>query len=105
MPCLPDEQTAVIESEMVEDAFTKVGLRAANALDQRLWQEKLRWERKCACKKWCMLVLMKLSAWAIGRSVASSSGMQLARGSLMESVVDALAGKATATLHGVRGPC
>ena len=46
MPCLPDEQTAVIESEMVKDAFTKVGLRAANTSDQRLWQEKLRWERK-----------------------------------------------------------
>ena len=104
MPCLPDEQTAVIESEMVEDAFTKVGLRAASASDQRLWQEKLSWERKCACEKWCTLVLMKLSAWAIGRSVASSSGMQLARGSLMESVVDALAGKATATLHGRAGP-
>ncbi|CAL1170052.1 unnamed protein product [Cladocopium goreaui] len=104
MPCLPDEQTAVIESEMVEDAFTKVGLRAASASDQRLWQEKLSWERKCACKKWCTLALMKLSAWAIGRSVASSSGMQLARGSLVESVVDALAGKATATLHGRAGP-
>ena len=83
MPCLPDE---------------------ASASDQRLWQEKLSWERKCACKKWCTLVLMKLSAWAIGRSVASSSGMQLARGSLVESVVDALAGKATATLHGRAGP-
>ena len=89
---------------MIEDSFTKVGLRAVSSSDQRLWQDRLSWERKCACKKWCSLILMKLSAWAIGRTVAAGSGVQYARGGLMESVVDSLSSRATATLHCRAGP-
>eukprot|EP00435_Cladocopium_sp_Y103_P055304 s792_g18.t1 len=47
---------------------------------------------------------MKLSAWAIGRRVAVASDMQFARGGLMESVVDSLSSKATATFHSRAGP-
>ncbi|CAL1143235.1 unnamed protein product [Cladocopium goreaui] len=104
MPHFAGEVASEVESEMIEDSFTKVGLRAVSSSDQRLWQDRLSWERKCACKKWCSLILMKLSAWAIGRTVAAGSGVQYARGGLMESVVDSLASRATATLHCRAGP-
>ena len=55
-------------------------------------------------QKMCTLILMKLSAWTLGRSVASGDSMRLAGGGLMESVVDSLSGKATATLHARAGP-
>ena len=35
----------------LEDAFKRVGLKAAKSSDTRLWEERLSWERKCACKK------------------------------------------------------
>lgn len=104
MPHFPGEMASEVESEMIEDSFTKVGLRAVSSSDQRLWQDRLSWERKCACKKWCSLILMKLSAWSIGRSVAAGSGVQYARGGLMESVVDSLSNRATSTLHCRAGP-
>ena len=104
MPHFAGEVASEVESAMIEDSFTKVGLRAVSASDQRLWQDRLSWERKCACKKWCSLILMKLSAWAIGRTVAAGSGVQYACGGLMESVVDSLASRATATLHCRAGP-
>ena len=104
LPVRPGDFTASVESEFVEDAFAKVGLRAVDASDKRLWQERLSWERKCACKKWCSLILMKISAWAIGMAVASGNSMQYASGGLMESVVDALASRATSTLHARAGP-
>ena len=104
LPVRPGDASASVESESVEDAFSKVGLRAVDASDKRLWQERLSWERKCACKKWCSLILMKISAWAIGMAVASGNSMQYASGGLMESVVDALSSRATSTLHARAGP-
>ena len=104
LPCFPGELVDSLESDFVEDSFARVGLRAVKASDQRLWEERLSWERKCACKKWCSLILMKMSAWTIGRSVACGDSMRLAGGGLMESVVDSLAGKATSTLHARAGP-
>ena len=107
MSPLPDvtcEPDISIQADGIDDAFTKVGLRAVNASDKRLWEDKLSWERKCACKKWCALILMKLSAWTIGRDFASGSSMNFASGGLMESVVDALSSRATSTLHARAGP-
>ena len=104
LPCFTGEFADVAETAFIEDAFSKVGLKAVKAADHRLWEERLSWERKCACKKWCTLILMKLSAWTLGRSVASGDSMRLAGGGLMESVVDSLSGKATATLHARAGP-
>ena len=104
LPCFPGEAVSAVESEWIEDSFFRIGLKAVSSADQRLLEDKLSWERKCACKKWCSLILMKLSAWSIGRDVASGRGMQFANGGLMESVVDALAGKASSTLHNRASP-
>ena len=107
MPPLPDfagEPGSGVESDIIDSAFMKVGLRAVSASDKRLWQDRLSWERKCACKKWCSLILIKLSSWTIGRDVASGNSMRFASGGLMESVVDALASRATSTLHARVGP-
>ena len=100
LPCFPGEAVSAVESEWIEDSFFRIGLKAVSSADQRLLEDKLSWERKCACKKWCSLILMKLSAWSIGRDVASGRGMQFANGGL----VDALAGKASSTLHNRASP-
>ena len=43
MPHFPGEMASEVESEMIEDSFTKVGLRAVSSSDQRLWQDRLSW--------------------------------------------------------------
>lgn len=83
----------------LEDAFKRVGLKAAKSSDTRLWEERLSWERKCACKKWCTLILQNIRAWDIGVKSFESGPLQYAKGGLMESVIDALSGKASSTLH------
>lgn len=88
----------------MDDAFTKIGLRAAKAGDKRLWEDRLSWERKCAYKKWRGLICIKISAWDIGRKVANSRDLEFARGGLNESVKDALSTRATSTLHARAAP-
>ena len=106
MPPVPIAQQSTQPSggTVEHSVFHKAGLRFAKATDERLWKEKLSWERKCAYKKWSSLILEQISAWEIGRQVASSGQMSFAQGGLMESLHDALGTKATSTLHARAGP-
>eukprot|EP00438_Fugacium_kawagutii_P025313 Skav217866 [mRNA] locus=scaffold2487:52317:58797:+ [translate_table: standard] len=106
LPLPLTSQDAPTESEtvMLDDAFTKVGLKAAKGGDKRLWDDRLSWERKCAYKKWCSLVCVKIGSWDIGRKVATSRDLEFARGGLNESIKDALASRAASTLHARASP-
>ena len=106
MPPVPAsrELTQTAMQTVSDSVFQKAGLKFAKATDERLWKERLTWERKCAYKKWSCLILEQISAWEIGRQVATSGQMSFAKGGLLESLHDALGTKATATLHARAGP-
>ena len=61
-------------------------------------------ERRAAIKKWTSLVKMHPAAWEVGRQQVSVLQLRVKSGGLFESISDALASKATATLHGRAGP-
>ena len=96
---------ALVQTDMVAGScFQQAGLKFAKTTDDRLWKERLSWERKCAYKKWSVLVLEDIGAWELGRQVAVSGQLSFAKGGLMESLHDALGNKATSTLHARAGP-
>eukprot|EP00435_Cladocopium_sp_Y103_P071370 s975_g37.t1 len=88
----------------VDSAFRIAGIRAASNIDNRLWSEKLTWERKAAYKKWTSIILHEVGAWEVARLVLQCKTMEFARGGLLESITDALGSKATTTLHNRAGP-
>ena len=106
MPPIPQLQTDI--TTFVQPAkfgcFQQAGLKFAKATDERLWQERLSWERKCAFKKWSCLILEDIGSWEIARQVASSGAMSFTNGGLMESLKDSLGTKATSTLHARANP-
>ena len=108
MPLMPSlcstSDSLEVGPEPSKSAFKEAKLKFASSTDNRLWSEKLSWDRKCAYKKWCSLILVNVGAWQIGRQVAISGTMHFARGGLMESVSDALSNKASSTLHTRAGP-
>ena len=81
------------------DSFRSAGIALRSSSDTRLWQEKLGWERKAAYKKWTSLIAKQLNAWEICRQLWAGNSVKMAQGSLLESVMDALGNKATATIH------
>ena len=106
LPPLPvgSEPEAKDEAVFEETAFKIAGLRAASNIDNRLWAEKLSWERKAAYKKWSAIILHEVGAWEITRLEIQCKSMEFARGGLLESISDALGSKATSTLHSRASP-
>ena len=108
MPLMPKVHSSAnnleVGPELSKSAFREAKLKFATTADNKLWHEKLSWERKCAYKKWCSLILTNVGAWQISRQVAASGALNFARGGLMDSVSDALANKASSTLHNRAGP-
>ena len=66
MPLQPERETPMDEVA-TDSAFRMAGLRAASSIDNRLWSEKLSWERKAAYKKWSAIILHEIGAWEIAR--------------------------------------
>ena len=68
LPPLPAVGTELnVKSFASEDSiFQSAGLKFAKSTDERIWREKLSWERKCAYKKWTALVLEDIGSWEIG---------------------------------------
>ena len=93
------EAGSVEEAPLVRSAFSKAGLKACKAGDERLWAERLSNEKKTAIKKWIIIILEDPLAWEIGRQQYKEVTMMFARGGLQESVCDALASRSSATLH------
>ena len=93
---LREDLTAMV---IAEDSMKRSGIPLAKASDAKLWEQKLSWERKCACKKWISLVAEQFTAWEICRQVATTDALSLSRGNLADSISDCLAAKATGTLH------
>ena len=85
-------------------AFSLAGLRLAGPSASADWTSKMQRERRAAIKKWASLVKMHPAAWEVGRQQVSVLQLRVKSGGLFESISDALASKATATLHGRAGP-
>ena len=85
-------------------SFKQMGVKAIKSADDRLWSEKLSWERKCAYKKWVGIILRQVGAFDIARQQVTCHAMEFARGGLLESVKDSLGTKASSTLHARAGP-
>ena len=100
------KQAAEISSDLgiQEDVFKQMGLKAVKTSDQRLWGQKISYERKAAYKKWMSLIAVQYNAWLVGRQQMSEGLMKFAQGGLTESVKDCLATRATSTLHARAGP-
>ena len=101
MPPMPvrQQQEVQLEEASTDSALKIAGIRAANNIDNRLWAEKLSWERRAAYKKWSSIILHEVGAWEIARLEVQCRAMEFARGGLLESIADALGAKATNTLH------
>ena len=106
MPPMPLRQSSDAQLDIYTDdsAFKVAGLRAASSIDNRLWAEKLSWERKAAYKKWSAIILHEVGAWEIARLEVQCKTMEFARGGLLESIADFLGAKSTSTLHNRAGP-
>jgi hypothetical protein len=106
MPPMPVRQLPDAQLDVYTDdsAFKVAGLRAASSIDNRLWAEKLSWERKAAYKKWSAIILHEVGAWEIARLEVQCKTMEFARGGLLESIADSLNAKPTSTLHNRAGP-
>lgn len=86
-----------------ESAFKKAGIRLIRNCDQKLWADRLSNERKAAVRKWTSLIAVQPGAWDIAvRHFSAGEMMQV--GNLADSVKDALATRASATLHSRANP-
>ena len=83
----------------VGSAFKKAGLKLVKTCDERLWVERLTAERKAAVRKWTSLIASEPAAWDVAIKFYSQGDMTYATGGLVQSIQDALAGKASSTLH------
>eukprot|EP00435_Cladocopium_sp_Y103_P013914 s2855_g3.t1 len=87
------------DSIEVGSAFRKAGLKLVKTCDERLWSERLSAERKAAIRKWTSLIASEPAAWDVAIKFFSQGDMAYATGGLSQSIQDALAGKASSTLH------
>ena len=105
LPPIPGNGTALNKVEIADlydaasDSFKTAKIALKSSSDTRLWQEKLSWERKAAYKKWTALIAKQFNAWEICRQLWAGNSVKMAQGCLLESVMDALGNKATATIH------
>ena len=89
---------AVMPSRSEASAFSMAGLKLSTSTES--WKHKVQHERRAALKKWLALVRLDPLAWEIGRQALPLPH----GGGLLESITDALASKATGTLHARAGP-
>ena len=92
------------EDADVSAAFKKAGLKLVKICDERLWIERFSAERKAAVRKWTSLIASEPSAWDVAIKFFSQGDMTYATGGLAQSIQDALAGKASSTLHARANP-
>ena len=80
MPPLPvvSSETVIRHASTDDSVYKSAGLKFAKNTDERLWREKLSWERKCAYKKWSVLILEDVGAWEIGRQVGKQGNSNIA---------------------------
>ena len=106
MPPMPgrQQQETQLEEAPTDRAFKTAGIRAASNIDNRLWAEKLAWERRAAYTKWALIFLYEVGAWETARLEFQCRAMEFARRGLLESIADALGAEATNTLHSGAGP-
>ena len=97
-PCDCSQPEAVMPSRSEASAFSMAGLKLSTSTES--WKHKVQHERRAALKKWLALVKLDPLAWEIGRQALP---LPHGRG-LLESITDALASKATGTLHARAGP-
>ena len=83
----------------VGSSFRKAGLKLVKACDEKLWSDRLSAERKAAIRKWTSLVAADPAAWDIAVRFFGQGSMTYATGGLSDSIKDALASKASSTLH------
>ena len=83
----------------VGSSFRKAGLKLVKACDEKLWNDRSSAERKAAIRKWTSLVAADPAAWDIAVRFFSQGSMTYATGGLSDSIKDALASKASSTLH------
>ena len=92
------------EIPVVASIYNQVGLKLTKKLDEKVWEQRLSYERKAAYKKWLSLVLMEVGAWSISRLNPGQDIFKFMGGSLAQSLQDALGIKATSTLHSRANP-
>ena len=92
------------EIPVVNTIYKEVGLKLSKKIDEKVWEQKLSYERKAAYKKWLSLVLMEVGAWSISRLNPGQDIFNFMGGSLAQSIQDALGIKATSTLHARANP-
>ena len=98
-------QVLVSAAEKMEGSvLCQVGLKFTKCAVDRIWKERLGWEKKWAYKKWNTLILEDIGAWELGRQVATSLQLGFARSGLMESLHDSLGNRTTSALHARAGP-
>lgn len=85
------------------DCFVEAGLKPLKA-SAVLYKDKLAYERKAACKKWVAIIAVCPNVWQIVQYGFGSQHLRFAQGGIVDHVRDALAGKATSTLHARAGP-
>ena len=74
----------------------------AKSSDTALWETSVSYGRKAALKKWLSLMAIEPASWLVARRCMLS--IQFGQGSLTESLKDALADRATSTLHSRASP-
>ena len=98
-PLQSDEQVPFLES-----AFKKSGVRLIAKCDEKLWTDRLSDERRAGVRKWTSLIAIEPAAWDIAVQFFSQGELLFANGGLADSVRDALAQKASSTLHNRANP-
>ncbi len=59
MPLVRQAEEVSTDLGIQEDTFKKMGLKAIKTSDQRLWEQKISYERKAAHKKWMSLIAVQ----------------------------------------------
>ncbi|CAE7869934.1 hypothetical protein AK812_SmicGene44293 [Symbiodinium microadriaticum] len=100
-PSLRSEQNL---TDVASDCFRRAGIRPLKARDEAIRLRDASYDRQCAVKKWVTLIAVEPAAWEIAKQTYGKYELRFATGGIVESVSDALAGKANSTLHGRAGP-
>ncbi|CAE7414212.1 unnamed protein product, partial [Symbiodinium sp. KB8] len=91
-------------TDVASECFRRAGIRPLKARDEAIRLRDASYDRQCAVKKWVTLIAVEPAAWEIAKQTYGKYELRFATGGIVESVSDALAGKANSTLHGRAGP-
>ncbi|OLP75752.1 hypothetical protein AK812_SmicGene44402 [Symbiodinium microadriaticum] len=104
-PAPPTSQSTQDTSEALAPLLeTTLFVKPLTARDEALRAKAMESHRKAAIKKWMTLISVAGNAWEVARMSLLSDRPSDITGGLLQSVIDSLAGKATATLHARAGP-